>query len=143
MVEIEASERISRFVLQSNRINKSTGQVKADAFLPNTKLVPPQTSVCCSSTYEDEQLWNVAEVHLGASRAKATGKKTLYGCANVLAGEITKHGLTINRDDAPFNGHSNILGWPSSKDQQREVALLIAEASKFKPLKDGELPKPD
>jgi len=108
-----------------------TGQVKADAFMPSTKHLPFQTSVCCSSDYSDGQLWDIAETHLGLSRVKTPGKRTLYGRADVLAGVITHHNLEVDRDDQPFAGHANILGWPPDQGQQRELALLIAQASRF------------
>lgn len=105
--------------------------------MPHEKLIPAQTSVCCSSDYTDEQLWDIAEAHLGVSRVKTPGKRTLYGRADVLAREITRHNLEVHRDDLPFIGHANILGWPSDQGQQRELALLIAQASRFAPVKSG------
>jgi len=103
--------------------------------MPYTKNLPIQTSVCCSSAYADEQLWVIAETHLSLSRVKTPGKRTLYGRADVLAGAIKRHNLEVDRDDQPFVGHANILGWPPHEGRQRELALLIAQASRYEPVK--------
>jgi len=132
-VDVPASERISRFIPHKNQVNRATGQVKADAFIPSKK-VPLQKSVCCSSHYNDEQLWQIAEAHLGLSRTKTPEKQTLYGRADVEARIITNAGLNIDRDDQPFDGHANILGWPSDGKMQRELALLIAQGSRYVPV---------
>jgi hypothetical protein len=102
--------------------------------MPYTKNLPIQTSVCCSSDYTDEELWVIAETHLNLSRERTPGKRTLYGRADVQAGAIIRY-LELDRDDQLFIGHANILGWPSDEGQQRELALLIAQASHYEPVK--------
>lgn len=103
--------------------------------MPSAKNLPIQTSVCCSSNYSDEQLWDIAETFLELTRVKTAGKRTLYGRADVSAEAITVHELEVDRDDLPFIGHANILRWPPDEGQQRELALLIAQASCYVPVK--------
>ena len=122
---IEDDEALSRFVLQSSHIRKTSGTVKPDAFIPHPHS---KLSVTRHQGFSSHQVWQA-----GVEVASQT-RKTLHGRADTAACIYYQQNLSATEAPVPRNeNHVNIDGWPTGKPEQKIVALEIAAESTFLP----------
>lgn len=122
LTPVVPAELLARFVLFSRWI-RSDGMVRADAFVP---WPWPELSVTRHQGLSESELWQ-----LGQSVADQR-PATLYGRADVVSAEITRHSLRIEPTREPKN-HANILGWPAEKPMQKMIAQEIAARATYVP----------
>ena len=120
--QVEASELLARFILQSSHI-------RADLTLRPDALIPypwPDLSVTRHLGLNQEQIWEI-----GTQVARQIGK-TLHGRADLLTSTLINRRLQVR--PAPVEGnanHANVTGWPTDKPSQKILAQEIAaEAGK-------------
>lgn len=128
--EVEAQEKLSRFVLSRSHFRPSDGTVKQNAFVPHPHVA---LSVNRDREATDDETWQI-----GAAVASQTGK-TLYGKADALAATYQSQGLTANAGPIIGNpNHVDIIGWPKDKAAQKDLAQEIAAVAKFVASKKSE-----
>jgi hypothetical protein len=127
-MEVEGSERISRFLFHKNTFSKEKKIVKPNAFY-DTKN--PSISVCCSQQMSEPEIWDTAERARTAASQRNPNIHCVYGRADLSAEAVFDQGLTIQRDDEGYFGHANITGWPEEPDKRLAVAQQIASKCKL------------
>ncbi len=117
---VSSSEVLARFVLQSSHF-RADGTLKPDPFVPHPY---EELSVTRHLGITVEEVWARGRAVAAACR------KTLYGRADVIAGEFLKQRLTViaapTADDA---NHANVGDWPKEKPAQKLIAQEIAAAA--------------
>jgi len=119
--EFRASERISRSLLSKREYAANNNRVKHNAFLPPPNL---EHSVYRTSSLDDSAIWKLGRSYVAEPRGK-----TLKGRGDLRASVILDTGLTLNSDPAPHPLHANIIGWPTDKHEQLQLAVELAEAA--------------
>ena len=123
--EISPEENLARYVLYNRHIRKADNTVKADAFIPHPYV---DLSVTRHSGLDESNIWAI-----GADVAQKQGK-TLYGRADIQTSEINKAALEVISDPDEGNpNHANVIGWPTEKAAQKNIALEIASKSTYLP----------
>lgn len=121
---VELSEKLSRFILQSNWIRTSDSTAKPAAFLPNPQN--GETSVFRTSGITEQNTWEIGDREVADRRAKP-----ILGRADILARDIMSRNLQIKPSEPPPR-HANIIGWPDEKSKQLQIAVeLAADASYY------------
>ncbi len=111
-------ELLARYLLSRTQFSSQKRVVKSSAFMP-----PPsgELSVFRTEGMDAEAVWELGERCVAGPQGR-----TLWGRADVLAGDVGEVGLTVDADDDPPR-HANIVGWPEEKDAQKMLALELAE----------------
>lgn len=115
---VAASERIARYILSKRHFSTSNRTVKYGAYLP---APDGETSVYRASTLSEEESWGIGLEYVAKPR-----NRTLYARGDTMAGVIMKTGLDIIPETTPHPLHANIVNWPSDKDEQKMLAVEIA-----------------
>lgn len=122
---------ITRVVFDKDNFNQKGA--KPRAFLPNPNNL--ETSVALIRGLTEEETWELAETEI----AKPRGRK-LKARADVASDVIYAEGLSIDHNKKPFMRHANIVGWPTEKDAQKDLAIeLASNARLLKPPKNRPL----
>lgn len=121
MEPVSSSETISRFVL-SRRWIRADNTVRHIAFTPNKN---GETSIFRISGISDNEVWNIGEREVGMKQ-----NKPILGRADITASIILSNHLEIVPSEPPVR-HADITGWPEEKDQQKDIALELAEKAEF------------
>ncbi len=122
---IEDTELLGRYLLTKNYFSRKNSRVKYSAFMPPADL---QLSVFRTQGLTEEEIWTIGEKEVVE---KAPTLKTLYGRAEIIALDVKKVGLGLDPDDTPPR-HTNIIGWPQVKSEQKLMALQLAEDALLK-----------
>lgn len=120
---IEPSEKLSRFILQSNWIRASDSTVKPAAFLPNPHN--GNTSVFRTSGISEQNTWEIGDREVADRRGKP-----LLGRADILAFDVLSKHLQINPSEPPLR-HANITDWPDEKSKRLQIAVELAADSNY------------
>ncbi|NMC21717.1 MAG: hypothetical protein GYA33_15005 [Thermogutta sp.] len=122
--DVDPHELLSRFVLTQRHINRQSGTLKADAFVPH-----PHDSLSVTRHLQatESEIWGI-----GARVASERGK-TLYGRGDVMAASYAAQKLRCLKDPVPGNpNHVNVCGWPlNDKAAQKLIAMEIAAVAMF------------
>lgn len=122
---VELSEKLSRFILQSNWLRTSNSTVKPAAFMPNPQN--GETSVFSTSGLSEQHTWDIGEREVAVKR-----DKPILGRADILTQNILSKNLQVRPSEPPPR-HANITGWPDEKSKQLQIALeLSADSNYFK-----------
>ena len=121
---IPDDEVLARFVLFERWI-RNDNTVKPDAFIPPYGSTP-NLSVTRHIGLSNSQIW---EIGRGVA---ATRQLPLHGRADTECSVVKSQELTVS--PAPLcdnQNHANIIGWPTSKPEQKIKALEIAKMAVF------------
>lgn len=80
-----------------------------------------ETSVFRTSNLSDGEIWDI-----GYKYVAEPSMRSLYARGDTTAATIRKTGLDIVPETTPHPLHSNIVKWPSEKDEQKMLAVEIA-----------------
>ncbi len=116
---VDNHELLARFVFHSRYI-RSNGTVKQEAFIPKNRKL----SIIRHIGLNESELWEIGKDMVSIR------PETLYGRADFFAREVRKNSLQIEPTASPIN-HANITGWPHEKEEQKAIALELAENSQF------------
>ncbi len=58
----------------------------------------------------------------------------LCGWASICDETVRSFGLNICRDDQPFRGHANIIGWSGDRGERKKLCRKLAENAEAFPL---------
>lgn len=98
--------------------------------------MPPKdlkVSVFRTGGLKKSQTWELADREV---ISKQNPKRTLYGSAELTPLTVNKVGLKLIPDDKPKR-HANITGWPPEKDEQKMLAIELADKSSLKLKKEA------
>ena len=111
----------ARFIFQSGHYRKlAPAQPKPNAFLPGPLL---KTSAIWRDALLDREIWEIGAL-LGSERQQQPKARADLGIA-----AISEANLTIEPDPAPHPRHFNLCGWPTEKDEQKAIAMVLCANS--------------
>ena len=113
---------LARFIFQDGHFRRTPpAKPKPNAFLPNPLTL--KTSAIWRDALPEQDIWNIGDL-LGRPRSKAPLARADFDIATVSEAK-----LTIESDPIPHERHINLCGWPTEKDKQKDVALLLCARS--------------
>jgi hypothetical protein len=115
--QISPSEFLTRYIIQK-AYYRADGTVRHNAFMPSRS---GEVSVYRIAYLKEGEIWEIGKLNV----AKALNKQ-LLGRADILTLIILNQKLKVESDPTPHPRHANIVGWPSDKEEQREIALMLA-----------------
>jgi hypothetical protein len=115
---VVASEQIARYILSARYFSITKRTVKYGAYMPAPN---GETSVYRISNIAENEIWDI-----GRKYVAGPSKRTLRARGDTTAELITKTGLEISPETTPHPLHANIVNWPSEKDEQKMLAVEIA-----------------
>ena len=115
---VAASEQIARYILSKRHFNTAKRAVKYAAYLPAHN---GETSVYRTSGLTEEEIWAI-----GQEKVSKPSGRSLHARGDTSASVILKTGLAIIPETTPHPLHANIVNWPLEKDEQKMLALEIA-----------------
>jgi len=133
--DIRDDEWLARYILYQKQIRRDgSDSIRPEAFIPHPRS---ELSVTRHLGLDESRIWKI-----GFDVACQRGR-TLYGRADVIAANFTKHRLSVDADPIldpiPSNpNHANVSNWPADKSAQKMIAIEIAkDAGKAKIFMDG------
>lgn len=113
---------LARFIFQDGHFRKKPpAKPKPNAFLPNPSTL--KTSAIWRDALPDQDIWDIGDL-LGRPRSKPPLARADFDIVTVSEAK-----LTIESDPIPHARHINLCGWPTEKDEQKNVALLLCARS--------------
>lgn len=118
--EVQPSESLTTFVVESKDVIKKTNTVRHTRLMPRRRNKEAkgrlETSVCRSTNLIEARVWEICSEHFDShARKPAIGRGV--GPADVVYGV----GLGFDADGKPYPEHANIIGWhdlPNVPDQE-------------------------
>jgi hypothetical protein len=119
--EIPSGCLLARFLTQSGHFSPTTHRVKQSAFLPAKSL---ELSIFNIDKLIPHKIWELADKYVLSAERK------VYGYAKIFSDIIYNNKLKIDYNNNPER-HANIIGWPTEKDEQKLLAIELANASEL------------
>jgi hypothetical protein len=117
-VVVSALSPLARYLYERKHFSIQNGRVKERAFLP-----PPSLRL---SVFVVDALSHGEIVALGSG----VTERELLAYAMLNNSVAAEQGLAVERDDTPLR-HAEIVGWPSEKEHQKEIARELAAAAQL------------
>lgn len=117
---VHQDEPLARFLTSKTQFSIRDNYVKLGAFLPNKNN---ETSVFRVADLSEQGIWDIGD--------KDGPRRTIYGRADFGARCVETVKLRLVLDKSPSR-HSNIVGWPADKDEQKAYARDLANMSQLK-----------
>ncbi len=114
-------EKLTRYIFSRSHYRTSDHTVKYSAYLPAPN---GETSVFRTSSISGEEIWKI-----GLEFVAKPHSRSLYARGDTVASVIMKTDLEIVPEPTPHPLHANIVKWPTERDQQKMLALEIANES--------------
>lgn len=121
---VDEDELLARFITHISQFRPSDQSVKPDLFIPHRLT---ELSVTRHRAATADELWQVGH------KVAAARQKTLYGRSDVKVSDCTFGPLSVLADpilaaeESTNPNHANIAGFPAAKDDQKALALRIAQ----------------
>jgi len=123
---VGGEEHVARHIFSSSHINKLTGTIKQDAFMP-------PNNHCLSVTGRLET--TPEEILADGRRIALLRMKPLHGIADIAVTEFMAQKLAVVASPLLDNpNHADVIRWPTAKCQQKAIALKIAEVATLLPI---------
>jgi hypothetical protein len=130
---VRENEQLTTFVLHHSRVNRVTGRVREEQFLPRPgKGNPFETSINRTTCLARSTIWKICRDHFEKPAKHARGR----GCGPASA--VFAQNLTFDADGVPHPSHANIIGWyidpaKTVKEMQKHHWKIVAQkiAAKF------------
>lgn len=103
--DVDSSEPLSRFVFQSNHINRQQNRLHTSALLPVSGPHGLETSVCRTEGLNDAAIWKVGIEKVGSSRAKVPSARGDFYTRDALARQLR---VVSAKEDFPE--HAVVIG---------------------------------
>jgi len=112
-----------RFLTTNSQFTASTGRIRSSAFLPS-----PQDLKL--SVYEiiglfPRQIWKLGRMYVGRPSGRNVRAR-----ADLSHPAVAAAGLATERDGSPRR-HVSITGWQTSKEDQKDRALVLAQNARL------------
>jgi hypothetical protein len=113
---------VARYLTDKDDLN-SDGTPKRRAFTPRPAKGTErlELSVCDLDDRTEQEL-----LEAGQMVAAARGK-ILLGRSEISKAFVVKQELTLERNDHPFRGHTNIVGWSTTRDAYLLTAMAFSK----------------
>jgi len=112
------SEQIARYILSKRHISVTKGIVRPAAYMPAPN---GEASVYRISDITEKDVWDIGREYVAGPSGR-----TLRARGDTSAVTISKTGLEIVPETTPHHLHANIVNWPTEKDEQKMLAVEIA-----------------
>ena len=113
---------LTRFIFSRRHFSRVSPMAKPGAFLPESSTL--ETSALWKDGLLEHEIWQI-----GLPVGEGRGKPPLAR-ADFEAGAVSEAKLRLESDPTPHNPrHVNICGWPTVKDEQKSLALLLCKRS--------------
>lgn len=119
--KVKDQEILSRYITSKNWFSRKNDRVKHHAYMPRPKEL--DLSVYRTDNLSNLEIWEIARKRI---ISKMSVPRSLYGRADLQAGNLNNTDLKIDPDNKPKR-HANIINWPSLKEDQKIIALELAE----------------
>lgn len=118
---VEEAEMLARYVMQSGHFRKSDLTVKPNLFIPHPYQ---ELSVTRHRDASETEIWTAGE------DVATQQQKRLYGRADIQARACISESLRVTAKPFPNNpNHADIEGWPPQKQDQKAIALKLADVA--------------
>lgn len=124
-----ADERVARFLFSKSDFSAPKKRAKPSAFDPSPH---DELSVGHISGLDAPAIWAMGDVV-----RKLLGRSALLARADLDVSDVLTRRLKSVRDDNPFQGHTNVVGWPPIADANERkrvwkgIATHLASKSKL------------
>jgi hypothetical protein len=124
----DCPDRAARILVNRNDFSAEKGIVKNRPFLPkrHRETGALVTSVLDADSLNSGEIWSLGAVQVAAPRGKS-----VYGHAEISRTTIEEQGLSLERSEPPVR-HCHITGWPTTKDEQLNLAQELAAGSQLR-----------
>jgi hypothetical protein len=126
---VEPHELVTRFIYSAEHFAATTGRVRAAAISPLAHRVSGrlETSVYRVDSLPEPDVWAICAAHVDNTAAA----RIMKARATCDAGLVLAQGLTFDPDGQPHPRHANIVGWPSTKNEQKNLQQRIVAEMKL------------
>ena len=121
---VSSGEPISRFIVYEGHINKTSGSISLEAFMPSPRT--RDTSVYRTVHCSERKVWLIGDIFVARLRKD---KRRIHGRADVKAKSVLQQELKIVPQLSPHPRHAIITKWPDDKPQQRVKAMALAQGA--------------
>ena len=116
---VTPEEPLARFLYSSGWFSRQNSIVKQAAFLPDRQQ---RLSVFRSCEMTETALWQLGN--------QDPSGRNLHGAGIITAGAVEQTSLHLDPNDVPPR-HTNVIGWPAGKDEQKSLALQLSSEAKL------------
>ena len=117
------SEHLAHFILEQNKI-RGDGTVHHRALMPSTKT--GNKSVFRVDGLDDHVVCDLGRKEVGQPQGRL-----ILGWADLVALDVREQKLKV-RPDEPPSRHALVEGWPPAIEDQRTVAMVLAQRASLK-----------
>jgi hypothetical protein len=111
---------LARFIFQASHCRKEApAKAKPGAFLP--KPLTLKISALWRDALPEQEIWSIGD-SLGSARGKQPIARADFDIAVVSE-------ALLSVEPEPHPRHVNLCGWPTAKDEQKAIALLLCARS--------------
>jgi hypothetical protein len=122
---------LTRFIFDRNHFSRAKLVPKPGAFLPESSTL--KTSASWKDDLSEYEIWKIG-LAVGEGRGKPPRAR-----ADFDLGAISEVKLSLESDPMPDNSrHVNICGWPTAKDEQKSIAMLLSKRATLQLYEPGE-----
>jgi hypothetical protein len=116
---ISSDEILARFIFSSSQFSLLNG-VKQAAFLP--------ASDGEASVFRKTKLVQISMYESTKEKISCERGKEIKGVALICAEKVKlAPGLSVEAEESKHKWHANIIGWPLGKNEQKQLALILAQ----------------
>jgi len=128
-MKLRPNDPLTRFLTTKKHLNAEERSVRHHAFLPRPSSL--EVSVFQTRGLSETRIWTLAEKNIRVRK--------LFGRADITVVHVQDVGLRVDPDHHPSR-HANIIGWPTEKDHQIELAIVLAIKARlhFSPTKTSD-----
>ncbi len=129
--EVDAEERISRFVFNEKQFNVNKGRVRPGPFKPpdpEPERPERQLSVYRTEGCDESEVWYLADEYVTKKR---TDKRPALARGDLKGNEIMKEDLQILPHPDPHHRHANIVNWPDEDALREFKAVSLAQKARL------------
>jgi hypothetical protein len=131
--DIDAAERISRYLLIKNHFNPRTGHVSPQAFKPTSPKNEGdvrKTSIYRTKELAEAEVWTLGDDYVTKLHS---GHLSVLARADTQAQKILELDLKIDPDGVPHPRHANIVSWPDGQEVRQMNAVSLARSAQLVP----------
>ena len=115
---VAEGESVTRYIFSKRHFSKDNGTVKYGAYMPTGT---GEASIYRTTELGEPEIWKI-----GREYVEKSTNRNLRARGDSAAAVIMDTGLDIKPDNVPHPRHANIVNWPSPKDEQKLLAIQIA-----------------
>jgi hypothetical protein len=130
--EVDARERITRYLTNPDWFNTKTSHITPQAFKPASPKPPVRpirrTSIYRTEGCSEQDIWLIGDERVTKQHAQ---QLSILARADISAQAITEEDLLIVPEPRPHYRHGNIEMWPEDEVQRQAKALSLARKAKL------------